>query len=347
MPFQILSDDEFEQKFLSMVAHGKKSSTYKFAFARFLLEYCNKDSVEKHVEFSIMAKHFLDFFWPQICKTKLAHSPRYTKQGGIKKLEIVDIIENQFTESWYPKNYSYYVQHEESKIQNCIDGIAEKCFNDVAWRFQKINDEENTLFFEYKIKSGWTNPNRKKTDLTFGINLNPSFFKFVKKRYVLLHSLVILEWTRFLEQFNRDVPLIIPKLEGSEIKRNATYSNKAKKELRKYRTNCFYCNTELTEDQTHLEHVIPFDYIAEDNIWNYSLACQPCNCHKLGSLPPIEFIDKLIGNITTDRARIEMLDESLKIIGDDFADIIRNHYKSAERLGYSPKEMPPNNSSNP
>ena len=58
-----------------------------------------------------------------------------------------------------------------------------------------------------------------------------------------------------------------------------------------------------------------------------------------------EFIEKLIENITTDRTRIEMLDESLKIIGDDFADIIRNHYKSAERLGYSPKEMPPDSSS--
>ena len=47
---------EFEEKFLSMVVHGKKSTTYKFAFAKFLLEYCNQKTVEEHVEFSTIAK---------------------------------------------------------------------------------------------------------------------------------------------------------------------------------------------------------------------------------------------------------------------------------------------------
>ena len=342
--FPSLTHEDFEEKFLSMVKRGRNSSTYKFAFARFLLEYCNKDSVEEHIEFSTISEYFLKFYWNQVCKTKLNQSPKYRKEGGIKEPEIIPIITDEFLESYYPKNFDYYKEHAKTQIQNCIDKIPEKCFDDVVWRFQKINNEEprEPPFFEYKVKSGWTDPNRKHTDLTFGINLNPAFIEFVKENYDLLYDVVILEWARFLEKFNHTIPLIIPKLEGSEIKRDTAYMNRAKKELKKFHNNCFYCNTVLTGNRIDLEHVIPFDYISEDNIWNYALACQRCNCHKQGFLPPEEFINKLIENITTDRASIEMLDDSLNMLGNDFKEYIWNRYKSAKRSGYAPIEMPPN-----
>ena len=332
-------DEEFVEKFLSMVVHGRNSGPYKFAFARFLLEYCNQSAVEKHVEFSTIAQYFLKFFWHQVCKTKLKHSPRYLKKGGVKEPDIIPIIQNEFTESWYPKYYPYYEKNEKLKIQACVDEITEKCFNDVVWRFQKINNEENEIFFDYKVKPGWTDPNRKKTDLSYGINVNPEFIEFVKRRYVLLNILVIHEWAKFLEKYNHGVPLIIQKLSGEEIHRKST--TKEKEILGKYHHNCFYCGKKLQPGkQTHLEHVIPFDYIAEDNIWNFSLACQKCNCKKSGALPTEDKLEQLITNITKDRNRIQKLDDSLKELGDDFADVIRNHYRNAKKVGYAAKSMP-------
>jgi 5-methylcytosine-specific restriction endonuclease McrA len=336
-------DEKFREKFIHMVVHGRNSSTYKFAFARFLVEYCNNEEASQHVEFSTVGSYFLKFYWPQICKTKLKHSPKYIQKNGIEKtVEIVSIIEKEFTESWYPKPFTYYEENDDLKIKNCIDEIVGEngCLNDVVWRFQKINNKETNDCFKYKVKSGWSDPNKKKTDLTFGINLDLDFMKFIKLNYFLLRSFVIFEWARFLERFNRNVPLIIPKLEGSEIKRNTTYANKAKLELEKFHKKCFYCTKDLISDNTHLEHVIPFDYIADDNMWNYALACQKCNCKKLGSLPPEEFLDKLVSNIVEDRKKIPMLDESLEIIGDDFKDHIRNHYSNAKKFGYIPKPMP-------
>ena len=343
MSFPRLTDNEFRNKFIHIVVHGKNSNTYKFAFARFLIEYCNNENSPSHVEFSTIASYFLKFYWPQICKTKLKHSPKYLKKDGKEKIaEIVNIIVKEFDESWYPKPYTYYEENEKQKIQKCIDEIAGKngCFKDVIWRFQKINDVETQIFFDYKVEPDWTDPNRKKTDLTYGINLNPGYMKFIKSNYFLLHSLVMFEWARFLENFNRNVPLIIPKLEGTKIPRNTTYANKAKLELEKFHNKCFYCKKDLTPNETHLEHVIPFDYIADDNIWNYALACQKCNCKKLGALPPPEFLNQLIDNLIEDRGKIPMLNESLKIIGYDFADHIRNHYSNAEKFGYYPKSMP-------
>ena len=342
MSFPKYTDEEFLEKFIHMVVRGRNSSTYKFAFARFLVEYCNEES-SPHVKFSTISLYFLRFYWPQICKTKLKHSPKYLRQDGIEKvIEIVEIIENEFKESWYPKPFTYYEETEKQKITNCVNEIVgiNGCFNDVVWRFQKINNNETEIFYEYKVKPDWTDPNRKDTDLTFGIKLKPDAMKCIKSNCFLLRSLVFFEWARFLEKYNRNVPLIIPKLEGSKIPRNMTYANKAKVELEKFYNKCFYCTKDLTSKNTHLEHVIPFDYIADDNIWNYTLACQKCNCKKLGALPLEEFLDEQIENIKTDRFRIPMLDDSLKIIGDDFEDHIRNHYSNAKKFGYAPKAMP-------
>lgn len=342
--FQDMKDDElFLEKFIHMVVKGKTSSTYKFAFARFLVEYCNDEDALPHVEFSTVAVYFLRFFWPQICKTKLKHSPKFlTMDGREKFIEIVKIIQNEFKEAWYPKPLSYYEKNEEQKIRNCIDEISgnKGCLNDVVWRFQKINNVESETFYKYNVKSGWVDPNRKDTDLTFGINLKPDAMKWIKSNYFLLRSLVFFEWARFLEKYNPNVPLIIPKLEGSKIQRDLTYANKAKLELEKFYNKCCYCTKDLTSDNTHLEHVIPFDYIADDDIWNYALACQKCNCKKLGALPPEEFLDEHIEKIKTDRLRITMLNDSLKIIGDDFEDHIKNHYRNAKKFGYAPKPMP-------
>ena len=82
MDFPETTDEEFTQKFLSMVRHGRNAGPFKFAFAKFLVEYCNQSTVQNHVEISTIAQYFLRLFWPQVCKTKLKHSPRYSKKVG-------------------------------------------------------------------------------------------------------------------------------------------------------------------------------------------------------------------------------------------------------------------------
>jgi hypothetical protein len=76
------SDKDFLYYFNSILTKGKKDNTYKCALARFLTEYSyaldlgyieNKiqnNSCER-IEFSMIAKHFLIYYWHQICKYKI------------------------------------------------------------------------------------------------------------------------------------------------------------------------------------------------------------------------------------------------------------------------------------
>ena len=82
------TDEEFEQIFMHILDQGSKDNTYKFAFARFLLEY-SQYKTETHVEFSTIAEYYLKYYWSQICNSKL----RQSAKDHIKKPEIIKILE--------------------------------------------------------------------------------------------------------------------------------------------------------------------------------------------------------------------------------------------------------------
>ena len=89
---------------------------------------------------------------------------------------------------------------------------------------------------------------------------------------------------------------------------------------------------------TDVEHVIPWDYIGEDEIWNLTLACQKCNCRKCGSLPPRKFFKDLLERNNKFREKIPMLGVSLNNLGptrERQEEIINDRFTKAEEQGYT------------
>ena len=156
--------------------------------------------------------------------------------------------------------------------------------------------------------------------------------KFFKRYNAMLNKGVTLEWAKFLEKLNLAVPKLISKTEGEIVQRTSLV--KYRRALEPYFKNCFYCDNELKSGRkTQVEHVIPFDFIAEDEMWNFVLACQDCNCKKLGSLPPRRYLKALIERNKNYR-QITLLDRSLVKLGSDFEKKILDHYENAKSQGY-------------
>lgn len=335
MSFPNVSDEEFEQVFMNILDLSSKDNTYKFALARFLLEYSNNHT-KTHVKFSTIAEYFLKYYWVQECKSKLKQAPQVEK-----KPEIIKIIQSEFDKPYYSQTFDEIKEVEPEKIQKCIKKIVKNCFHNVIWRFQKVKygktNKEMKIFFDYKIKKE-KHSNKKFIDLDYGINLNSKAMLFLKKYNTALSKAVTLEWARFLGKLNLGVPQLIPKTEGSVVQR--TNLTKYRKTLEPFFKNCFYCKRLLNSGrETHVEHVIPFDYIAEDNIWNLALVCQNCNLKKLGSLPPQEYLDELIRRNRNYKGKIPLLGKSLTILGPDFEKIIRDHYENAGSHGFMPLSL--------
>lgn len=198
LTFDSFSNEEFDRVFSDIVMHGDKDKTYKFAFARFLLDYSN-DNTETHVDYSTIAKYFLKYYWPQVCKLDIKHAPQANKRPV-----VVSIIKEQFDESYYGQQFGDIKKSEPEKVQKCIDQITKRCFHDVTWRFQKIKDFNSSAvwaFFEYKV-ARVVNNNRKYVDLDKGIDLNPEAMKFFRTHYKSCLSMVVQEWIRFLRKVN-------------------------------------------------------------------------------------------------------------------------------------------------
>ena len=229
-------------------------------------------------------------------------------------------------------------EKEPQKIKNCIKEIEAKCFNDVTYAFQNMSgDFEDRPFFDYKIKRWKPRHDRVVKlpiiDLEKGIELNPKAMNFFKRYNVALEKAVTLEWVRFIEQFNLGVPELIRKIEGKKEERKSTIKERAVLEKAGFK-NCFYCKLPFTKNEMQVEHVIPFSFIYQNEMWNFVLACQNCNCVKLGRLPSEEYLDCLINRNKEYKEKIPELKKSLSKLGDGFEKIIRDHYTNAKSHGY-------------
>lgn len=333
MDFDTASDEDMQRAFLNIISLAAKDNTYKFAMARFLLDYsCEHDREETHVEFARIAEYFLRYYWPQICNLKMRHAPQ-----ADKKPEVVRIIEKEFGTSQYPQPFQKISLQEPEKIRRCVDRIEKECFHNVAWRFQRTNRgraTEEKIFFKYGIDRV-VNPNKKYVDLARGIDLNPRAMDFFRKRGPILLKAVILEWARFLERMNAGLPKIIEKTEGRAVKRGSL--EPYKRMLKPFFCDCFYCGGTLTFDaknSVHVDHVLPRHYIWEDDIWNLTLACRDCNLKKRGALPPPQCVNKLIERNRKYAARIPRLAKSLALLDPDPESAVRRHYGIAQSYCY-------------
>jgi hypothetical protein len=321
--------DNFAYYFNSILTKGKKDNTYKFALARFLLDYSYKlddlyiktkieNDTTEAIPFSAIAKSFLKYYWHQICKYKI-------KQNfNPKKLPlIVQIIQNIFGEEYIPDSFE---SMDKDKIVYAEKEITKKCFLEVIPRFQNISDGvnvvSNNIFYEYGKIS---------------ILVKPQALQFFNQNYFFLFKATILEWAKFLEKINIGLPMLISKIEGYERQRKSL--DKFKDILIKYFDKCFYCNNNLPleKQMVHVDHFIPWSYMYEDELWNLILSCRRCNLVKHSSLSSKIFIDRLVERNERYSNVIENLRKSLLRLDAEqkYKNAIEKHYENCQDYGFT------------
>ena len=321
MKFKDCDDAEFLHTFMRILETDQsKNNTYKLALARFLLEYSHAGG-NQSVKYASIAPYFLRYYWSQECKSKLRQGPPHQTP------KVISIIRDEFEKSNYPDSFDDIRRKFPDRIARCEEEITKHCFRDVIHRFQKLGNDENKIFYEY-FAVKYDKSGNARLDKHGGILLNPHAISFFKRYYEPLWYTVILSWVRFLEERNQGTPRLTGKVIGLSGRRN---QGSFKKYLEPFVTECFYCRTSLNDAKVHVDHVLPYDYIGETELWNLVLACQKCNCRKLGNLPPGEFIDNLVERNLMYRSLIRKLDTSLYVLGEDHGGGVWQHYNTAKQ----------------
>ena len=276
-----------EHAFIKIVAKGAKSNTYKFALAKFLLDYSKSKKIisDCKISYTEIATKFLEYYWFQECKYKFKQD--FNKD---RMPVVIRLIQKYCDTEYIPETYEKYFKDKKDIQKKLISEIEMQCFRDVIPRFQPSGEDPFYIHFHQASASGlsFSPPGLDKRYIT----LKYKALSFFKEEYEVLSKVLILEWAKFLEKTNF-TPRLISKIElMKDPKRNSL--NKYKKVLLEMENKCFYCDTSLENTQVHIDHFIPWSYIYEDEIWNLVQACSSCNLLKSDSLAPKQCIQKII-----------------------------------------------------
>jgi hypothetical protein len=281
------------QLFTSIVSKGAKSNTYKFALAKFLLDYSKSQKLKEQdyqITYNEIATKFLEYYWFQECKYKFKQD--FNKD---KVPVVIGIIQKHCGTEYISDSYENYFKERQELQQKMISEIEKKSLNNVIPRFQPQEQHDYYQHFHDRNKGG----RGYKSSSKKYIILKYEALKFFKENYETLSKVLVLEWAKFLEKTNF-TPKLISKIELMKDPKRSSLT-KFREVLLKMDRECFYCTKLLEDGNIHIDHFIPWSYIYEDVLWNLVPACSRCNLIKSDALPPKACMEKIITRNQTNK----------------------------------------------
>lgn len=276
---------DLNRAFLSILDHGSKDNTYKFALARALLDHCrdHADASDNPLEVSYeyFADKFMRYYFHQEYKFRIRQN--FHPETPPRAISILHASFGKTAPGDLEMLDKEKVDEARNRFLASIFGHARRKTSLVIPRFQNVRGHPSgstgRVFYEYD-------------DDAQVLTLKPKAFGFLKRNHAVLSKAVLAEWAKFLERINPSLPMLVAKIERDDARRGPLTEYRSL--YLKHWCHCFYCGDRLERGYTHVDHLIPWSYLFDDNAWNLVLACQDCNLRKSSSLPQEEFRDDLI-----------------------------------------------------
>lgn len=250
-----------------IVLYGLNQATYKIALGKTIIELTSLG--KESIEWNQLSKAYLDNYVARLKKNRF---PQQNNPARKTKMErIVDSLESGSID------YS-----------NAISLVETEAFNDVIPRFQTIGTDKEIVgerFYHF--------------DFGKKLYLHDSTFKIVEDSKNELIEELDARWSLLEGAFSmahgdwhlsnsvRDIYL-----ENGYSRTNITGNIPF---LQGYQGNiCFYCGEPIENNDIHVDHVLPRQFIQHDEIWNLVLSHSICNLNKNDSLIGKHYFEKLI-----------------------------------------------------
>ncbi len=247
--------ENLTQKFKFLISN-RNNSSYKYVLALSFL-FCFRKGKKKYSFEEIM--RFVIPFYFNMTRYKITEK----SSGKPPKVlqNISDYSEKKHLRYLCEDDFKYLLKQNEKLFFAC----PLNCFNNTALSSFEGRNE----FFSYSMKEKY-------------IVLSEKFFSLLSERHAreLLKDTVFLSLLKFLEKYN-SIPNLYTKLSGSLCK----------KDLKKYKElftdeksplfsdACGICGEKIGKNLS-IDHFIPFNYVACDEIWNLIAVHKFCNSYK-------------------------------------------------------------------
>ena len=272
------TDDDLEFiKMFGSFARGKMSSTYKPVFLKCLLD----------------VRHYV----AGQDNDKLVGS-KWVHVKGDKIILDLDFIATRFLKYYWDMEYSFKFRQssdrQDANIRRIVQRLGMRKDKKPPTRAQLANDENATLRQEVIRRSikpevmVHIKTNMKNLFQTEGrstcITLNRNIIDFFNRHYGVVSNIINHKMVTELEKYNKMTPRIATKVSHDTVMRPTLPKEDSELILWNQSDDCcFYCKR--PREQTHFDHVIPFNYVYSNDIYNIVASCQKCNCTKHDRLP--------------------------------------------------------------
>lgn len=133
----------------------------------------------------------------------------------------------------------------------------------------------------------------------YTIEFDEDIIDFLYKHKIILRKGLNNSIAKYLEKLNGGTPKIAHKIDADNMSRPVLKADISAKLGKIQDSRCFYCKRGFT--RSHVDHVIPYNYVFSTDPHNCVHACQQCNCAKSDRLPVEDlFCDVLVRNRTID-----------------------------------------------
>jgi hypothetical protein len=255
----------------ALMRHARKSASYKPALLKALVRCC-QHSDELHIPLDAIGREFTKLYWNQMVVYHLRQATSLSKESTAVKL--------------IRRTAQAYKAHDLARLPAAgrakIDGQMSKLLTvNVLSAFHASRPLGMLLLYHWE-------PGQDHVVVTQQVH------SFLRSQAPALELVANFYWAEFLEGCNRLAPRIVQKVsrDGSSRKSLQKYLNILRDESN---VQCFYCEARFGEQRVPtVDHVIPWSFLLEDDLWDLVLACSKCNSAKSDWLPDHAFIQKLL-----------------------------------------------------
>ena len=302
---------KYFDSFIIFLSNYRAAGTQQFVFLKSLLYlpkqrdgkerqwgsqwiHPNKNKIEVDLDF--LAVPFTKYYWDMFYKFRLRQSAVGNQYGdkdvNIHKFFEKNYLQKQNIDEKPPKDLKDLADDKFAPLRK---DVIRKSMREVL---RALNDKgfwQKYPTTKRNPKTGWKSGY---IPITLPLKFDIEHIEFFQTYDKILENAVNYELTLHLEKINKFVPQVAKKV-LIEIPRG-DLSDKEKKEYKKLYKNqvftCFYCNKEFQvgKNQPARDHVVPFDYVLSDELYNSVPACKTCNAKKSNLLPDEEILKEVI-----------------------------------------------------
>tara|TARA_Y100000768_G_scaffold307845_1_gene241946 strand:- start:149 stop:1090 length:942 start_codon:yes stop_codon:yes gene_type:complete len=263
---------------LELINHGKVSNTYKMSWIKSIVEICEQHC-KKEIHFDELSPIIFKYYWNQTFFFNL-----YQGNNKKKKPKIIQYVDEEI-ESYKNKFNTYQpitcIKYQDSIEKSLYKKISTVLKTDVSGKFQNLSGRKYDI---YELDED----NR---------TIKIKHPKVIKEFSKFLYQAINFRWAQLLEDFDGS-PRICKKIKGIDRDQTPT-KRKSLKRFHKYldmenpNKICFLDGDEIPNGELSVDHVIPWSYMFEDDLWNLVYVKKGPNSSKGNIIPEESLIVKL------------------------------------------------------